>query len=51
MMETTRGDSLWPLLALIVAAIVLVMYVAVSDRAATQHCLDTGRTVEECGWR
>lgn len=46
-----ESESLWPLFALIVMAIALVTYVAVSDRAAMQHCLDTGRTVEECGWQ
>jgi hypothetical protein len=46
-----EGESLWPLLALVVAVIALVVYVVANDRAATQHCLETGRTVEECGWR
>ena len=50
MMER-EGESLWPLLALIVAIIAVIAYVVIQDRAATQYCVDTGRTVEECGWR
>lgn len=44
-------ESLWVLVALIAATLALVAYVMSNDRAATQHCIDTGRTVEECGWR
>lgn len=47
----SESESLWPLLALITAVIALVLYVVAHDQAATQHCVDTGRTVEECGWR
>jgi hypothetical protein len=46
-----EGESLWPLLALIVAVIALVAYVVANDRAATQHCVDAGYSVEECAWR
>lgn len=46
-----ESESLWPLLALITAVVALVMYVVANDQEATQRCLDTGRTAEECGWR
>ena len=45
------SESLWPLLALIVTVLVLVVYVVAHDRAATQHCLDAGYSAEECAWR
>lgn len=38
-------------IGVLLLVLVVVVLIIANDQAATQHCIDTGRTAEECGWR